>query len=281
MGSHCDHEVACSASDHQGNYFDFFIWRAVSSDSSHPASTKHFFNICTTSARRFRRWFNIVQMLYKIFVLRLLGSVFMGSSWPSLAQMWPEAAFIHNTFVLIRYCCIDVGPVRTWYLVHPPLCPTNKHGRPLTLIKHGHCSRHLSGVSGERLAGPHLYRRLPCWQSIPPVSKGALLSWSWRPPLSASLVNLCFPVLLCKAKRQYLLTCKVSRYCLLDLHPAVFPSRVVRWRSAEPFCPGTVLVVTLLAAFVTQAGERGGGMELILELKSEKGSISGTGEKRK
>ena len=28
-------------------------------------------------------------------------------------------------------------------------------------------------------------------------------------------------VLLCKAKRQYLLTCKVSRYCLLSLHGRV------------------------------------------------------------
>ena len=28
-------------------------------------------------------------------------------------------------------------------------------------------------------------------------------------------------VLLCKAKRQYLLTCKVSRYCLLALHGSV------------------------------------------------------------
>ena len=32
-----------------------------------PANTKHLYNICTTSARRFRRWPNIVQMLYKCF----------------------------------------------------------------------------------------------------------------------------------------------------------------------------------------------------------------------
>ena len=30
---------------------------------------KHLYNICTTSARRLRRWADIVQMLYKCFVL--------------------------------------------------------------------------------------------------------------------------------------------------------------------------------------------------------------------
>ena len=35
---------------------------------SHPANTKHLYNICTTSAQRLRRWSNIVQMLYKCFV---------------------------------------------------------------------------------------------------------------------------------------------------------------------------------------------------------------------
>ena len=34
-----------------------------------PANTKHLYNICTTSAQRLRRWSNIVQMLYKCFVL--------------------------------------------------------------------------------------------------------------------------------------------------------------------------------------------------------------------
>ena len=33
-----------------------------------PASTKHLYNISTTSAQRLRRWSNIVQMLYKCFV---------------------------------------------------------------------------------------------------------------------------------------------------------------------------------------------------------------------
>ena len=32
-------------------------------------NTKHLYNICTTSAQRLRRWPNIVQMLYKCFVL--------------------------------------------------------------------------------------------------------------------------------------------------------------------------------------------------------------------
>ena len=36
--------------------------------SRYPANTKHLYNICTTSAQRFRRWSNIVQMLFKCFV---------------------------------------------------------------------------------------------------------------------------------------------------------------------------------------------------------------------
>ena len=39
-------------------------------DARHiPANTKHLYNICTTSAQRLQRWANIVQMLYKCFVL--------------------------------------------------------------------------------------------------------------------------------------------------------------------------------------------------------------------
>ena len=33
-----------------------------------PVNTKHLHNICTTSAHRLRRWFNVVQMLCKCFV---------------------------------------------------------------------------------------------------------------------------------------------------------------------------------------------------------------------
>ena len=35
------------------------------------------------------------------------------------------------------------------------------------------------------------------------------------------------PVLLCKAKRQHLLTCNVSRYCLLALHPSTPTSDII------------------------------------------------------
>ena len=42
-----------------------------------PANTRHLYNICTTSAQRLRRWSNIVQKLYKCFVLA-------GSYW----SMW-------------------------------------------------------------------------------------------------------------------------------------------------------------------------------------------------
>ena len=36
--------------------------------SNIPVNTEHFYNICTTSAQLFRRWSNIIQMLYKCFV---------------------------------------------------------------------------------------------------------------------------------------------------------------------------------------------------------------------
>ena len=35
VGSLCDREVACSASDRQGSNFEFCVWRKVSSQSSH------------------------------------------------------------------------------------------------------------------------------------------------------------------------------------------------------------------------------------------------------
>ena len=35
MGSLRDREVACTASDRQGSNFESFVWRAVSSHSSH------------------------------------------------------------------------------------------------------------------------------------------------------------------------------------------------------------------------------------------------------
>ena len=35
VGSLCDREVACSASDHQGSNFESCVWRTVSSQSSH------------------------------------------------------------------------------------------------------------------------------------------------------------------------------------------------------------------------------------------------------
>ena len=35
VGSRCDREVACSASDRQGSNFESCVWRTVSSQSSH------------------------------------------------------------------------------------------------------------------------------------------------------------------------------------------------------------------------------------------------------
>ena len=41
---------------------------ALNTNHVYPANTKHLYNISSTSAQRFRRWSNIVQMLYKCFV---------------------------------------------------------------------------------------------------------------------------------------------------------------------------------------------------------------------
>ena len=61
--------------------------------------------------------------------------------------------------------------------------------------------------------------------------------WQHWPTVPA--MSLTAAAMLCKAKRQYLLTCKVSRYCLLALHgtaAAVAPSAVTSWW--EYFDPG-------------------------------------------
>ena len=54
----------------QENIMHFFtsksVWQIL---TAFPANTKYLYNICTTSAQRLRRWFNIVQMLYKCFAL--------------------------------------------------------------------------------------------------------------------------------------------------------------------------------------------------------------------
>ena len=45
---------------------------ALSLRDNSPANTKHVYNICTTLAQRLRRWSNIVQLLYKCFVLLVI-----------------------------------------------------------------------------------------------------------------------------------------------------------------------------------------------------------------
>ena len=40
-----------------------------------PANTKHSYNICTKFDQRLRRWADVVQMLYKYFVLAGIGMV--------------------------------------------------------------------------------------------------------------------------------------------------------------------------------------------------------------
>ena len=75
----------------------------------------------------------------------------------------------------------------------------------------------------------------------------ALSSWSITPMQTAGLrwsSSRTATTLLYKAKRQYLLTCKVSRYCFLDLHPAntrrwtnvglMLAHRLRRWANIKP-----------------------------------------------
>ena len=71
----------CSAniSDVDTTFMGHFFKHSIPSkhrrrwDKYSPANTKRLYNICTTSAQRLRRWFNIVQMLYKYLVFA--GSV--------------------------------------------------------------------------------------------------------------------------------------------------------------------------------------------------------------
>ena len=37
-----------------------------------PANTNHLYSICATSAQRFRRWSNIVQIVYNFFVFTVM-----------------------------------------------------------------------------------------------------------------------------------------------------------------------------------------------------------------
>ena len=54
------------------------------------ANIKHFYEICTSSAQRLRRWSNIVQMLYKCFVFAELAyiifDIFPGDRTEGISQ---------------------------------------------------------------------------------------------------------------------------------------------------------------------------------------------------
>ena len=93
VGSLCDREVACSASDLQGLNFESYVWRAVSSHhpqdfllaqfslypSKHETLTQCWFNVGPPSARLSQHWTNIGSM-YRV-------------CWVC-AQKWPKARFI-------------------------------------------------------------------------------------------------------------------------------------------------------------------------------------------
>ena len=66
------------------------LFRNLSIFEIFPANTKHFYNICTTSAQRLRRWYDIVQMLYKYFVFAGAGPIPGSVSQWLLSGIIPE-----------------------------------------------------------------------------------------------------------------------------------------------------------------------------------------------
>ena len=58
-----------------------------------PVKTKKMYNICTISTQRLRRWFNIVQMLYKCVVF----TMFTGRVSQSAANLWYLSSLLPNT----------------------------------------------------------------------------------------------------------------------------------------------------------------------------------------
>ena len=72
-----------------------------------------------------------------------------------------------------------------------------------------------------RLRQSNCYLRYSCVQHL----LGAQYVWSlWGYGTSCSER---YTMLICITKRQYLLTCKVSRYCLSALHGSIYISRVL------------------------------------------------------
>ena len=71
--------------------------------------------------------------------------------------------------------------------------------------------------------GLMLYQRLKQWPSINSTLGGVCWEVSYLAVIRETGWRLHKAALLCKAKRQYLLTCKVIRYCLLALHAVLVP----------------------------------------------------------
>ena len=66
------------AADHADSHLHIEQQRGT---SCNPASAKHLYNICKMLVKRLRSWYNVVQMLYRWFVLarKVLMSVTMHS----------------------------------------------------------------------------------------------------------------------------------------------------------------------------------------------------------
>ena len=60
-----------------------------------PANTEHLYNICTMLGQRCRRWTDVVQMLYKCFVLAGWGSSLIYGSYMYTGVIW-IIAIIHS-----------------------------------------------------------------------------------------------------------------------------------------------------------------------------------------
>ena len=78
--------------------------------TSSPANTKNLYNICTTSTQRLRRWFNIVQMLYKRFVFAgysRLQPFYLSLKLENLKEKWLLYLVDWHMFSFILYIIVN------------------------------------------------------------------------------------------------------------------------------------------------------------------------------
>ena len=68
--------------------------------NNNPANSKHLYNICTTAAKRLRRWSNTVQMVYKCFLFTGKSIIDCTESFITIPLC---VIFVNYTIYFIRY----------------------------------------------------------------------------------------------------------------------------------------------------------------------------------